>query len=105
MNPPLWKYPKPKLYACSRTSLYFGQVHSPPARAHIRVEEDLVDQLFKFERKAPCPHSSSARQFRQRGGSQPVIGKITQDTLAEMVGTDQVTGELFYEQISQNGLH
>jgi len=69
MNPPLWKYPKPKLYACSERAFIFGQVHSPPARAQYSSRRGFGRSAVQFERKAPCPHSSSARQFRQRGGS------------------------------------
>ena len=35
-----------------------------------RVQEDLIDQLFQFQRKTACPDTSATCQFRQ-GGQAP----------------------------------
>ena len=52
-----------------------------------RVEDDLVDQLFNSTEKRLAPAAASLGQLRQGRTAEPVIAKITQETLAEMIGT------------------
>jgi CRP-like cAMP-binding protein len=52
-----------------------------------RVEEDLVDQLFNSSEKRLARTLLLLANFGKEGKPQPVIPKISQETLAEMVGT------------------
>src|ERR1700747_1218239 len=52
-----------------------------------RVEEDLVDQLFNSSEKRLARVLLLMANFGKEGRPDPVIAKISQVTLAEMVGT------------------
>jgi CRP/FNR family cyclic AMP-dependent transcriptional regulator len=53
----------------------------------IRVEEDLVDQLFNSSEKRLARILLLLAQFGKPGQPQPIIPKVSQETLAAMVGT------------------
>lgn len=53
----------------------------------IRVEEDLVDQLFNSSEKRLARILLLLAQFGKEGQPLPIIPKISQETLAGMVGT------------------
>ena len=53
----------------------------------LRVEEDLVDQLFNSSEKRLARILLLLAQFGKEGKPEPIIPKISQDTLAAMVGT------------------
>ena len=52
-----------------------------------RVEEDLVDQLFNSTEKRLARLLLLLANFGKEGRTEPVIAKISQETLAEMIGT------------------
>jgi CRP/FNR family transcriptional regulator, cyclic AMP receptor protein len=52
-----------------------------------RVEEDLVDHLFNSSEKRLARLLLLMANFGKEGRPEPVIAKISQETLAEMVGT------------------
>jgi CRP/FNR family cyclic AMP-dependent transcriptional regulator len=54
---------------------------------NIRYEEDLVDQLFNSSEKRLARILLLLAQFGKEGTPQTVIPKVSQETLAEMVGT------------------
>jgi CRP/FNR family cyclic AMP-dependent transcriptional regulator len=54
---------------------------------NIRFEEDLVDQLFNSSEKRLARVLLLLAQFGKDGKPQEVIPKISQETLAEMIGT------------------
>jgi CRP-like cAMP-binding protein len=51
-----------------------------------RVEEDLVDLLFISTEKRLARVLLLLANFGKEGGPEPVIAKISQETLAEMIG-------------------
>ena len=53
----------------------------------IRVEEDLVDQLFNSSEKRLARMLLLLANFGKDGRPEPVIAKVSQETLAEMIGT------------------
>lgn len=53
----------------------------------IRVEEDLVDQLFNSSEKRLARALLLLANFGKDGQPQKIIAKINQETLAEMIGT------------------
>ncbi len=52
-----------------------------------RVEEDLVDQLFNSTEKRLARILLLLANFGKEGRPEPIIAKISQETLAEMIGT------------------
>ncbi len=52
-----------------------------------RVEEDLVDQLFNSSEKRLARTLLLLANFGKEGGPQPIVTKISQETLAEIIGT------------------
>jgi CRP/FNR family cyclic AMP-dependent transcriptional regulator len=72
-------------------------IHDEPAFsemfvAHIlarnaRVEEDLVDQLFNSTEKRLARMLLLLANFGKEGRPEPILAKISQETLAEMIGT------------------
>jgi CRP/FNR family transcriptional regulator, cyclic AMP receptor protein len=54
---------------------------------NIRVEEDLIDQLFNSSEKRLARILLQLAKFGKAGKSELVIPKVSQETLAQMVGT------------------
>ena len=52
-----------------------------------RVEEDLVDQLFNSSEKRLARTLLMLANFGKEGGPQPITTPISQETLAEIIGT------------------
>ncbi len=69
-----------------------------------RIEEDLIDQLFNSSERRLARLLLLAN-FGKEGSPQPIDAKISQETLAEMIGTTRSRGELFHEQVPQARLH
>jgi CRP/FNR family transcriptional regulator, cyclic AMP receptor protein len=53
----------------------------------VRVEEDLVDQLFNSSEKRLARALLLLANFGKDGKREPVIAKVSQETLADMIGT------------------
>jgi len=53
----------------------------------LRVEEDLVDQLFNSSEKRLARALLMLSHFGKEGVPQSVVPKISQETFAEMIGT------------------
>jgi len=56
-------------------------------RRNARVEEDLLDQLFNSTEKRLARLLLLLANFGKEGRPEPLIAKISQETLAEMIGT------------------
>jgi len=54
---------------------------------NVRIEEDLVDQLFNSTEKRLARVLLLLARFGKEGATEPMIPKISQEVLAEMVGT------------------
>jgi CRP-like cAMP-binding protein len=52
-----------------------------------RIEEDLVDQLFNSTEKRLARALLLLANFGKEGRPEPIVAKISQETLAEMIGT------------------
>jgi CRP/FNR family transcriptional regulator, cyclic AMP receptor protein len=63
---------------------------------NIRYEADLVDQLFKSSEKRLARTLLLLAQFGKEGKPETVVSKISQETLAEMVGTTRFHGSAFF---------
>jgi CRP/FNR family cyclic AMP-dependent transcriptional regulator len=68
-----------------------------------RVEEDLVDQLFNSSEKRLARVLLLMANFGKEGRTEPVIGKISQETLAEIVGTTRSRVSVFMNKFRKLG--
>jgi CRP/FNR family cyclic AMP-dependent transcriptional regulator len=68
-----------------------------------RVEEDLVDQLFNSSEKRLARVLLLMANFGKEGKPEPVIAKISQETLAEMVGTTRSRVSMFMNKFRKLG--
>ena len=68
-----------------------------------RVEEDLVDQLFNSTEKRLARLLLLLANFGKEGRPEPIIAKISQETLAEMVGTTRSRVSHFMNKFRQLG--
>jgi CRP/FNR family cyclic AMP-dependent transcriptional regulator len=71
---------------------------------NMRVEEDLVDQLFNSSEKRLARVLLLLANFGKENGPQPVIGKFTQETLADMIGTTRARVSFFMNKFRKLGL-
>jgi CRP-like cAMP-binding protein len=69
----------------------------------IRVEADLVDQLFNSSEKRLARLLLLLANFGKEGKPEPVIAKISQETLAEMVGTTRSRVSFFMNKFRKLG--
>jgi CRP/FNR family transcriptional regulator, cyclic AMP receptor protein len=68
-----------------------------------RVEEDLVDQLFNSSEKRLARLLLLMANFDKEGKPEPVIAKISQETLAEMIGTTRSRVSFFMNKFRKLG--
>jgi CRP/FNR family cyclic AMP-dependent transcriptional regulator len=68
-----------------------------------RVEEDLVDQLFNSSEKRLARLLLLMANFGKDRDPEPVIANISQETLAEMVGTTRSRVNVFMNKFRQLG--
>jgi len=69
----------------------------------IRVEEDLVDQLFNSSEKRLARVLLLLAHFGKEGQPEPVIARISQETLAEMIGTTRSRVSFFMNKFRRLG--
>jgi CRP/FNR family transcriptional regulator, cyclic AMP receptor protein len=89
-------------------------IHEEPAFAELfiahllarnsRVEEDLVDQLFNSSEKRLARTLLLLANFGKEGRPEPIIAKISQETLAEMIGTTRSRVSFFMNRFRKLGL-
>jgi CRP/FNR family transcriptional regulator, cyclic AMP receptor protein len=70
---------------------------------NIRYEEDLVDQLFNSSEKRLARVLLLLAHFGKEGAPQTVIPKISQETLAEMIGTTRSRVSFFMNRFRELG--
>jgi CRP/FNR family transcriptional regulator, cyclic AMP receptor protein len=70
----------------------------------IRVEADLVDQLFNSSEKRLARLLLLLANFGKEGKPEPIIAKISQETLAEMIGTTRSRVSFFMNKFRKLGL-
>jgi CRP-like cAMP-binding protein len=70
---------------------------------NIRVEEDLVDQLFNSSEKRLARTLLLLARYGKSNQPQKVIAKISQETLAEMIGTTRSRVNLFMNKFKKLG--
>ena len=70
---------------------------------NIRIEEDLVDQLFNSSEKRLARTLLLLARFGREANSQRVLPKLSQETLAEMVGTTRSRVNFFMNKFRRLG--
>ena len=70
---------------------------------NIRYEEDLVDQLFNSSEKRLARILLMLAHFGKEGVPETVVPKISQETLAEMVGTTRSRVSFFMNRFRKMG--
>jgi CRP/FNR family transcriptional regulator, cyclic AMP receptor protein len=70
---------------------------------NMRIEEDLVDQLFNSSEKRLARVLLLLAHFGKEGKPEPVIAKISQETLAEMIGTTRSRVSFFMNKFRKLG--
>jgi CRP-like cAMP-binding protein len=88
-------------------------IHAEPAFAEMfiahlltrnsRVEEDLVDQLFNSSEKRLARTLLSLAHFGKDDTPQPVSAKISQETLADIIGTARPRVSFFMNKFRKLG--
>ena len=68
-----------------------------------RVEEDLIDQLFNSSEKRLARTLLLLANFGKEGGPQPITTPISQETLAEIIGTTRPRVSLFMNKFRKLG--
>src|SRR5258708_3709364 len=58
-------------------------------KRNVRIEEDLVDQLFNSTEKRLARALLLLANYGKEGRPEKIIAKISQETLAEIIGTNR----------------
>lgn len=88
-------------------------IHNHPAFAELfmaylltrnsRIEEDLIDQLFNSSEKRLARLLLLLANFGKEGSPQPIAPNISQETLAEMIGTTRSRVSFFMNKFRKLG--
>ena len=82
----------------------FAELFMAYLLAHsIRIQEDLVDQLFNSSEKRLARVLLLMAHFGKEGTPELVVPKISQDTLAEMIGTTRSRVSFFMNKFRKLG--
>lgn len=71
---------------------------------NIRIEEDLVDQLFNSSEKRLARLLLLLAHYGKESKREPVVPKLSQETLAEMIGTTRSRVSYFLNRFRKMGL-
>jgi CRP-like cAMP-binding protein len=69
-----------------------------------RIEEDLIDQLFNSSERRLARLLLLLANFGKEGKPEPIVGKFSQETLAEMIGTTRSRVSFFMNKFRKLGL-
>ena len=72
-------------------------------KRNARIEADLVDQLLNSTEKRLARALLLLARYGKEGQPEPIVGKISQETLAELVGTTRGCGNVFMNKFRELG--
>ena len=99
------KIPKPRIIEVIHKEPAFAELFIAHLLARTsRIEGDLVDQLFNSSEKRLARTLLLLANFGKEGEPEPILAKISQQTLAEMVGTTRSRVSAFMNKFRQLGL-
>jgi len=82
----------------------FAELFMSYLLAHsMRIQEDLVDQLFNSSEKRLARILLLLAHFGKEGKPEPVVAKLSQETLAEMIGTTRSRVSYFMNKFRKLG--
>jgi CRP/FNR family cyclic AMP-dependent transcriptional regulator len=70
---------------------------------HVRIEQDLIDQLFNSSEKRLARALLLLARYGKQDKPRQVVAKITQETLSEMVGTTRSRVNFFMNKFKKLG--
>ena len=95
---------KPAMLAALHAEPKFSELFmSYLLKRNSRIEEDLIDQLFNSSEKRLARLLLLLANFGKEGTPEPVIAKISQETLAEMIGTTRSRVSFFMNKFRKLG--
>jgi CRP-like cAMP-binding protein len=95
---------KPTMLAALRSEPKFSEYFMKwLLNRNIRIEEDLIDQLFNFSERRLARLLLLLAHFGKDGSPQPVDIEIDQATLAEMIGTTRSRVSFFMNKFRKLG--
>jgi CRP/FNR family cyclic AMP-dependent transcriptional regulator len=99
------RMPKTEIVSIIHTEPTFAELFiSHLLTRNSRVEADLVDQLFNSSEKRLARTLLLLANFGKAGGPEPVLAKISQETLADMIGTTRSRVSFFMNKFRKLGL-
>ncbi len=96
---------KPAMIAALHDDIKFSELFI----AHLltrngRIEDDLIDQLFNSSEKRLARMLLLLANFGKEGSAQPISPNISQETLADMIGTTRSRVSFFMNKFRKLGL-
>jgi CRP/FNR family transcriptional regulator, cyclic AMP receptor protein len=89
--------------SASQRAKVFRVVHGVSSRSNSRIEEDLIDQLFNSSEKRLARLLLLLANFGKEGTPQPIAANVSQETLAEMIGTTRSRVSFFMNKFRKHG--
>ena len=89
--------------SAARRAHFFRAFYLPSADPNIRIEEDLVDQLFNSSEKRLARLLLLLAIFGKEGKPEAIIPKVSQEHLAEMIGTTRSRVSFFMNKFRKLG--
>ena len=81
--------------ALHKSNVFSDQFVQHLLSRNVRIQEDLVDHVFNSSEKRLARILLLLAQFGKDGTSELVLPRVSQDTLAKMVGTTRARVNLF----------
>ncbi len=96
---------KPAMRAALRTEPKFSEFFMAYVlKRNNRIEDDLIDQLFNSSERRLARLLVLLADFGHEGGGQPIPLTLSQETLAEMIGTTRSRVSFFMNKFRKKGL-
>jgi CRP/FNR family transcriptional regulator, cyclic AMP receptor protein len=101
-----------ELLHITKTSMMLAMSHEPKLSAlfmkyllsrNVRYQDDLIDQLFNSSEKRLARMLLLMAQFGKEGVSEKLIPRLSQETMAEMVGTTRSRVSFFMNRFRRHG--
>ena len=98
------RIPKAEMIATLRDQPGFSELFMADLLSrNSRIEEDLIDQLFNSSEKRLARVLLLLANFGKEATVEPIIGKFSQETLAEMIGTTRSRVSFFMNKFRKLG--
>jgi CRP/FNR family cyclic AMP-dependent transcriptional regulator len=96
---------KPAMIAALHEDIKFSEMFiSHLLTRNGRIEDDLIDQLFNSSEKRLARMLLLLANFGKEGSAQPISPNISQETLADMIGTTRSRVSFFMNKFRKLGL-